>query len=445
MKKITFALIVLNFVFSSCEKEILQSEALQTTSSNNQKIDAVDYTYNGPGVVVAHETYRPLSDPNKRRIYVSGPAICLLPNGHLIASYDLGGPDSGANTSGTTKILKSVDGGITWDLIATLTELMSANLFVHNDALYALGVSKSSGDVNGRAKIVIRKSLDNGVTWTTATSSTTGIIKYDTFNGNNTTANHTAPTPIVIHNGKIWRAMENVNGGGAWPNYFQSYMLSAPVNSDLLNSNSWTKSNYVKAIDYTNTSIGSRFQGWLEGNAVLGPNGTMTNVLRVHQDATTEESKTSEYAAIVDVSADGRTQSFDTNNLVSFPGGAKKFTIRYDAQSKKYWTISNYVPDEFFNIKELNNVRNTLALCHSNDLKSWTVDSIVLQDVNYSKVAFQYADWQFDGNDIVMVSRTAYDDGGIRDSNPHNANFLTFHRVENFRAKLDVTLGIKKF
>jgi hypothetical protein len=447
MKKIIYQIIGCLFIviISACEKENL-SEATTNEFISNSKANELPYTYNGPGVVVAHERYAPKDpnlnpDPNARRIYVSGPSICILPNGDLIASYDLGGPESGASTSGTTKMFKSTDGGTTWALLATLTDLMSANIFVHNDALYALGVSKSSGDVNGRAKMVIRKSLDNGTTWTTATSSTTGIIKYDI---NNPTANHTAPTPVVIHNGKIWRAMENVNGGGAWPGYFQSFMISAPVNSDLLNSNSWTKSSSIKAVDYNSTSIGSRFKGWLEGNAVLGPNNTMLNVLRVHQDETTTESKNTEYAALVDVSADGRTQSFDVNNLVQFPGGSKKFTIRYDSQTQKYWTLSNYVPNEYLNIKELNNVRNTIALCYSTNLKNWTVDSIILQSSEYSKIAFQYVDWQFDGEDIVAVSRTAYDDGGERNSNPHNANFLTFHRVSNFRDYQNQTLGIKK-
>ena len=50
---------------------------------------------------------------------------------------------------------------------------------------------------------------------------------------------------------------------------------------------------------------------------------------------------------------------------------------------------------------------------------------------------FQYADWLFDGDDIVFVSRTAFDDseGGAADY--HNANYLTFHRIENFRQYKD--------
>jgi hypothetical protein len=48
---------------------------------------------------------------------------------------------------------------------------------------------------------------------------------------------------------------------------------------------------------------------------------------------------------------------------------------------------------------------------------------------------FQYVDWLFDGDDLVVVSRTAFDDveGGAHDY--HDANYLTFHRVKDFRSR----------
>jgi hypothetical protein len=42
------------------------------------------------------------------------------------------------------------------------------------------------------------------------------------------------------------------------------------------------------------------------------------------------------------------------------------------------------------------------------DLIRWTVDSILLKHPDPLKHGFQYADWQFDGRDIIFVSRTAY-------------------------------------
>ncbi len=78
-------------------------------------------------------------------------------------------------------------------------------------------------------------------------------------------------------------------------------------------------------------------------------------------------------------------------------------------------------------------IRNTLALTTSPDLLHWTVRAILLTHPDVKKHGFQYADWQFDGDDIIAVSRTASDDGLGGANNYHNANFLTFHRWENFR------------
>ena len=42
---------------------------------------------------------------------------------------------------------------------------------------------------------------------------------------------------------------------------------------------------------------------------------------------------------------------------------------------------------------------------------------------------FQYPDWQFDGEDIICLVRTAYDGA----HNFHDSNRITFHRIKNFR------------
>jgi hypothetical protein len=78
-------------------------------------------------------------------------------------------------------------------------------------------------------------------------------------------------------------------------------------------------------------------------------------------------------------------------------------------------------------------VRNTLALVNSADLRKWEIRCVLLHHPDADKHAFQYVDWQFDGNDIVAVSRTAWDDDAGGAHNFHDANFMTFHRVRNFR------------
>jgi hypothetical protein len=77
--------------------------------------------------------------------------------------------------------------------------------------------------------------------------------------------------------------------------------------------------------------------------------------------------------------------------------------------------------------------RNTLALVASADLHRWTIRSVVLHhpDVNFH--AFQYVDFQFDGNDMIALSRTAYDDGLGGAHSQHDSNLITFHRFKGFR------------
>ena len=69
------------------------------------------------------------------------------------------------------------------------------------------------------------------------------------------------------------------------------------------------------------------------------------------------------------------------------------------------------------------------------DLKTWEVRSVLLYRPDTVTHGFQYADWLFEGDDLIAVSRTAFDDrhGGAR--NQHDANYMTFHRVENFRTR----------
>ena len=62
--------------------------------------------------------------------------------------------------------------------------------------------------------------------------------------------------------------------------------------------------------------------GWLEGNVVATPEGTVQLMLRA--------AYRSESAAIIQVSEDGTTLSFNPEKgFIDFPGGTSKFSIRF--------------------------------------------------------------------------------------------------------------------
>ena len=128
-------------------------------------------------------------------------------------------------------------------------------------------------------------------------------------------------------------------------------------------------------------------------------------------------------------------QTFDpAHDVIDLPGGAKKFSIRFDPQTKAWWTLATATPKEFQSdsVKPAS-IRNTLALLKSTNLRDWETRAILLQHPDTKTHAFQYPDWQFDGADIIAAIRTAFDDDAGGAHNAHDANYLTFHRFEKFR------------
>jgi hypothetical protein len=127
------------------------------------------------------------------------------------------------------------------------------------------------------------------------------------------------------------------------------------------------------------------------------------------------------------VSADGRRLAHDpARDLIDFPGGGSKFTIRRDPATRLYWALVNKQKDPPAR-------RNALYLSRSLDLRLWRVAERLLFHPDGAFHAFQYVDWDFDGDDIVYASRTAWDDGLGGARNYHDANFITFHRLASFR------------
>jgi hypothetical protein len=350
--------------------------------------------------------------PASGRIFIGSPSIAILPNGDYVASHDFFGPASTEHSQAVTAVFRSGDKGKSWKKIAEINGQFWSNLFVHQQALYIMGTWKHHGN------IIIRKSTDGGITWSEPTNSANGLLFEGEF--------HTAPMPMVIYHGRLCRAFENAKSFTTkWGIRYSAGMLSALPDADLLNANSWTASNFLPC---DTTYLEGKFGGWLEGNAVVTPDGKLIDFLRV---ATAEKGR--DLAAIVNVSDDCRSTSFDpSSGFIDFVGGSRKFSIRYDEKSRRYWTITNMITSEFVTMPA-GAVRNTLVLKSSADLRNWSTDKVLLHHPDVLKHGFQYVDWQFDGKDIVFLSRTAFDDEFGGADNYHNANYLTFHRIKNFR------------
>jgi hypothetical protein len=175
---------------------------------------------------------------------------------------------------------------------------------------------------------------------------------------------------------------------------------------------------------------GHPIQHWLEGNVVLSPGGQVLNILRSGHPGPVEK------AVVLSVSKDAKTISLHQEHaLIDMPGAAdKKFTIRYDDVSGKYWALVNPILPQDRNDAKPGSIRNTLALICSADLRQWETRAILQHHPDVKQHAFQYPDWVFEGDDIVAAVRTAYDDDQGGAHNYHDANYLTFHRIRDFRS-----------
>ncbi len=356
-----------------------------------------------PGIVITHSCAN-------SGIYIGSPGIVIVRDGVYLAKHDEFGPMSTEHSLAVTHVYRSEDSGNSWKRIATLKGMFWSNIFQHNGSIYMMGTDRHHGN------IVICKSDDEGYTWTEPMSRQSGILRTAQF--------HTAPVPVVIFNGRIWRAFEDAMGGDQWGERYRAFVMSAPVDSNLLDSKSWTLSNCIARSEEW---LNGEFNGWLEGNIVPTLDGKLVNVLRV-------DIQKGGKAAVIQVSEDGKTIHFDPEtDFVNFNGGTTKFTIRLDSQTKKYWTLCNWPSQEESKNKRVAQIRNTLVLANSPDLKEWKPCKTILHHPDTEKHGFQYADWLFEGNDIIAVVRTAFDDDFGGANNFHDANYLTFHRIENFR------------
>ncbi|WP_200859651.1 sialidase family protein [Sphingobacterium paucimobilis] len=363
-----------------------------------------------PGTVVHYQ-------PTSTKKYIGSPSLAVLPNGDYVASHDFFGPQSSEWQQAVTTVYRSKNKGRSWKKVSEISGAFWSSLFVHKGDLYLLGPDRHHGSV------LIRKSQDGGKSWTQPTNKENGVLLTGEF--------HCAPMPVVEYNGRLWRPMETAHGPVLkWGERYGAMVMSATVDADLLSAKAWQTSS---TLFFDKSYLNGNFTGWLEGNFVVGPDKQMWNILRVDDKTTLDEK-----AAMVKISTDGKKLSFDpVSGFIPFDGGSKKFVIKQDTESGYYYTLTNSIPERYrlANPKRKNpaSYRNVLMLRKSKDLQHWEDVKVILEHEDVVNHGFQYVDWLFDGKDIIVLCRTAFNDGKTDAKNNHDANFLTFHRIEEFR------------
>ena len=339
----------------------------------------------------------------------ASPSILRLADGTLLASHDVywGGADQNLS-----KIFRSDDGGETWSFVSNLHPCFWGKLFSHRGGLYMFANSTEYG------AILIGRSDDSGRTWSSPVTIMAG--------GNRDIGGpHKGPMPIVAHAGRIWTAVDH----GSWSiGGHASGVLSAPVDADLLDSKSWTATPFL-AYDskWPGTIEGGETPHLLEGNVVVTPSGNLVNILRYNTKGGTPDDGR---AIILGIDKDDPGAALRFQQVIDMPGNMSKFNIYADPVAGGYWSLVNRVTSTWVN------QRNILSLVRSRDLQHWDIKGDVLnyEDNGWPEdtkmVGFQYVDWLIEDEDMLALSRTAI--GGAH--NYHNANYITFHRIEGFRS-----------
>lgn len=339
----------------------------------------------------------------------ASPSIIRLPSGKLLASHDVYWGKCGQNLS---MIFSSEDEGRSWEFVTYLYPCFWGKLFLVNDALYMLGTSTEYG------ALLIGRSDDEGKTWSAPVVLIEGGSREEG-------GPHKAPVPVVVYRDRIWTAIEH----GSWQlGGHDTGVISAPVNADLLDASNWTVTPFLKYdANWPGTVQGVKSPSLLEGNVVVTPEGKLVNLLRYHTFECEPDYGRAIYLHIDDEHPEA---PLTFGKVIDFHGNMSKFTILYDEKSQMYWSLVNRVT--LPNVRQ----RNILTLVCSRDLEHWQIVRDVL-DYQHNgwpeddkQVGFQYVDWIFDGDDMLFLSRTALNGA----HNYHNANYITFHRIENFRA-----------
>mgnify|MGYP004666039931 CR=1 FL=1 len=369
---------------------------------------------------------------------LAAPTLVKLPSGKLIAGTSVCCDRTRWPSDPCLDVLfESTDGGNSWSYLCDIRPAFNSKLFWHRGKLYLLTLSTDYCD------LIIGCSEDEGRTWSRPVTLLRGegVRRYGWHRGS---------YPIVEKDGRLYTAIEyghveeiteptpeeldNSRGADAdEPADFEfrtlfnacspgkklvcnlahySGVLSVPADADLMQPESWTVSRLYYPEDDPRQCI--------EGNIVELPDGRLYNLIR-----TMRAGKSLLLRLDENDPAEGMPQK--ARLVEDFPLSAvSKFVVHRDPVTGAYVAFGN-----LHDPKRPSLGRRVLAMAVSEDFERWRVAHIVA-DGSAVGNAFTYPEWLIDGEDVLLVSRTAWN-GAV---NQHDTNMITFHRISNFRRYL---------
>ena len=332
--------------------------------------------------------------------YLCSPSLVRHPDGYLLASMDL---YAGGAPQNLTLIFRSDDDGKSWHYVSELMPCFWGKLFIHKGELYMLSVSTEYGD------LLIGRSSDGGKSF----SAPVALLRGSGSKTGRHSGVHKNPQPIVEYNGRLYGTLEWAPWGGC-----SAMVMSCDVDADLLDPESWSFSEPVILDEFSPELKGVQKGGLtIEGTIVLSPEGRLLNVMR-----TAMRGK----ALMYEIDTENSDKPMSYYGIMPFEANLSKFMIKYDEISGRYYSVATRLYDGC-----PDNARNLMSLMSSDDLLEWNVlcDLHDHRSEDVTTVGFQYADFEFDGEDIIYLCRTAVNGA----HSYHDSNYSTFHRIKNFR------------
>ena len=403
--------------------------------------------------------------PDPQRIYCFTPGICRLPSGRLVATCDFGGPGVKGPRG---RIFVSDDHGGTWRKTGEFP-LAHARPFLAGGKLYILG---HSGDLG------VLRSEDGGETWD-ATEKLTQGEKW-----------HQSACNEWYTKGNVYLVMErrvpapDGSNFGWGVNRIEPVLMRAKETDDLTKRESWTFAesfcfdsifggNPDPELDYVGIPWYTAFTafcpgvknpkkakipaglpksppiGWLETNVVqiMDPNHVWYdpegNTFHLFMRANTGGAGYAAMAKVVEqpdgtmktsleCAPSGRKMLF-----LPFPGGQMRFHVLWDDKTKLYWLLSTQATDTLcrhdrmparrYNLPY--DERQRMQLSFSRNMVDWCFAGLVAAGASVPE-SRHYASMAIDGDDLVVLSRS----GSPQAKSPHNGDMITFHRIRDFRS-----------
>ncbi len=402
--------------------------------------------------------------PRPDKVFTYTPGICVLPGGRLLVTMDLGGPGVAEmeesfpmeNGAMLGKVFVSDDQGESWKWKVNFP-FQHARPFLAGGKVYVLG---QAGD------LYIICSEDNGETWSEPSRLTQGMSW------------HQSACSVWYREDRVYLVMEKISthpGEKAygWPVCrIAPILMRAQVQDDLTRLESWSFASELRFVDAVPEDAleyhGIPFYksllhqdepqdgetltqpvGWLETNVVqiLDENHywydetgrTFQLFMRAHTAGTgycaiakvTEQEDGSMVTSLMEAPS-GRKWVF-----LPMPGGQMRFHLLYDSVTRLYWLLSTQATDSMTRIERLSSERynipcderQRMQLSFSKNCVDWCFAGIVAAG-DSEKQSRHYASMAIDGEDLVIVSRS----GDAKAASAHNGNFISFHRVKDFRS-----------